>query len=194
MTERRMVDEQLRQSQKMEAVGQLTNGVAHDFNNLLATIIPNLELAELHIKDEHILKYLTGAIRAAERSAQLTNQLLVFSRHQALTMEPVDVNQVVSDICEMLPRTIGPTIKIETALDEDAWWAMTELGQLKLAILNLAINARDAMLAGGKLTMNQNPGSRASQPGSRHRSWRLRHDLRSRYRNRHERGGPQSRL
>jgi CheY-like chemotaxis protein/two-component sensor histidine kinase len=153
MTERRMVDEQLRQSQKMEAVGQLTNGVAHDFNNLLATIIPNLELAELHIKDEHILKYLTGAIRAAERSAQLTNQLLVFSRHQALTMEPVDVNQVVSDICEMLPRTIGPTIKIETALDEDAWWAMTELGQLKLAILNLAINARDAMLAGGKLTI-----------------------------------------
>src|SRR4029077_16051034 len=108
MTERRAVDEQLRQSQKMEAVGQLTNGVAHDFNNLLATIIPNLELAELHIKDEHVLKYLTDAIRAAERSAQLTTQLLAFSRHQALITEPVDVNQVMSDICEMLPRTIGP--------------------------------------------------------------------------------------
>jgi PAS domain S-box-containing protein len=153
VTERRAVDEQLRQSQKMEAVGQLTNGVAHDFNNLLATIIPNLELAEPHIKDERVLKYLTDAIRAAERSAQLTNQLLVFSRHQALITEPVDVNQVMSDMCEMLPRTIGPTIEIETVLDEDAWWAMTELGQLELAILNLAINARDAMLAGGKLTI-----------------------------------------
>jgi PAS domain S-box-containing protein len=153
MTERRAVDEQLRQSQKMEAVGQLTNGVAHDFNNLLATIIPNLELAELHIKDGRVLKYLADAIRAAERSAQLTNQLLAFSRHQALITEPVDVNQVVSDICEMLPRTIGPTIEIKTALDEDAWWAMTQLSQLELAILNLAINARDAMLAGGRLTI-----------------------------------------
>ncbi len=153
MTERRAIDEQLRQSQKMEAVGQLTNGIAHDFNNLLATIIPNLELAQPHIKDERVLKYLADAIRAAERSAQLTNQLLVFSRHQALTTEPVDVNQVMSDLCEMLPRTIGPTIEIKTALDKDAWWAMTELGQLELAILNLAINARDAMLAGGKLTI-----------------------------------------
>jgi PAS domain S-box-containing protein len=160
MTERRAVDEQLRQSQKMEAVGQLTNGVAHDFNNLLATIIPNLELAEPHIKDERVLKYLADAIRAAERSAQLTNQLLTFSRHQALITEPVDVNQVMSDICEMLPRTIGPTIEIETVLDEDTWWAMTELGQLELAILNLAINARDAMLAGGKLTITTKNVSR----------------------------------
>jgi PAS domain S-box-containing protein len=153
MTERRAVDEQLRQSQKMEAVGQLTNGVAHDFNNLLATIIPNLELAESHIKDERVLKYLADAIRAAERSAQLTNQLLAFSRQRELITEPVDVNQLLSDTCEMLPRTIGPAIEIETVLDEGAWWAMTELGQLELAILNLAINARDAMLAGGKLTI-----------------------------------------
>jgi len=153
MTERRAVDEQLRQSQKMEAVGQLTNGVAHDFNNLLATIIPNLELAQSHVTEECVLKYLENAIRAAERGAQLTNQLLAFSRHHELITEPVDVNQVVSEACEMLPRTIGPTIEIETALDGDAWWAMTEPGQLELAILNLAINARDAMLAGGKLTI-----------------------------------------
>ena len=153
MTERRAVDEQLRQSQKMEAVGQLTNGVAHDFNNLLATIIPNLELAQPNIKDERVLKYLENAIRAAERSAQLTNQLLTFSRHQELSTEPVDVNQLVSEACEMLPRTIGPTIAITTVLEEDAWPAMTEPGQLELAILNLAINARDAMLAGGKLTI-----------------------------------------
>ena len=153
MTERRAVEEQLPQSQKMEAVGQLTNGVAHDFNNLLATIIPNLELAEPHLKDERVLKYLANAMRAAERGAQLTNQLLAFSRHHELLTEPVDVNQVVSETCEMLPRTIGPTIAIETDLDGDAWWAMTEPGQLELAILNLAINARDAMLAGGKLTL-----------------------------------------
>jgi CheY-like chemotaxis protein/two-component sensor histidine kinase len=127
--------------------------VAHDFNNLLATIIPNLELAEPDIKEERTLKYLENAIRAAERGAQLTNQLLAFSRRHELLTEPVDVNQVVSEACEMLPRTIGSTIEIETALDGDAWWAMTEPGQLELAILNLAINARDAMVAGGKLTL-----------------------------------------
>ena len=148
MTERRAVDEQLRQSQKMEAVGQLTNGVAHDFNNLLATIIPNLELAQSNIKDLGVLKYLENAMRAAERGAQLTNQLLAFSRRHEVLTEPVDVNQVVSEACEMLPRTIGPTIEIETALTEDAWWALTEPGQVELAILNLAINARDAMPAG----------------------------------------------
>src|SRR6202040_1596101 len=153
MTERRAIDEQLRQSQKMEAVVQLTNGVAHDFNNLLATIIPNLELAQFRIKEERVGKYLEEAIRAAERFAQLTNQLLPFSPPQGPITEPVDVNQVVSQACEMLPRTIGPTIKIETALDGDAWWAMTEPGQLELAILNLAINARDAMSAGGTLTI-----------------------------------------
>src|SRR6266481_20414 len=153
MTARRAVEEQLRQSQKMEAVGQLTNGIAHDFNNLLATIIPNLELAEFHIKEERVGKYLEEAIRADERGAQLTNQLLAFSRPQELITEPVDVNQVVSEACEMLPRTIGPTIAIETVLDEDAWWAMTEPSQLELAILNLAINARDAMSSGGKLTI-----------------------------------------
>jgi CheY-like chemotaxis protein len=127
--------------------------VAHDFNNLLATIIPNLELAQPLIKKECVLKYLENAMRAAERGAQLTNQLLAFSRRHELSTEPVDVNQVVSEACEMLPRTIGPTIEIETALDGNAWWAMSEPGQLELAILNLAINARDAMFAGGTLTI-----------------------------------------
>ena len=127
--------------------------MAHDFNNLLATIIPNLELAQSNVRDECILKYLENAMRAAERGAQLTNQLLAFSRRHEISTEPVDVNQIVSEACEMLPRTIGPTIEIETALDGDAWWALTEPGQLELAILNLAINARDAMLSGGKLTI-----------------------------------------
>ena len=154
MTERRAVDEQLRQAQKMEAVGQLTNGVAHDFNNLLATIIPNLELAQPHVKEERVLRYLENAMHAAERGGKLTNQLLAFSRRHDLLTEPVDVNQLISEACEMLPRTIGPTIKIELALDADVWPAMTEAGQLELAILNLAINARDAMPAGGKLTIS----------------------------------------
>jgi nitrogen-specific signal transduction histidine kinase/CheY-like chemotaxis protein len=153
MTERRAVEEQLRHSQKMEAVGQLTNGIAHDFNNLLATIIPSLELAQSNIKQDRVLKYLDNAMRAAERGAQLTNQLLAFSRRHEISTEAVDVNQVVSEACEMLPRTIGPTIEIKTALGGDIWWAMAEPGQLELAILNLAINARDAMLAGGKLTI-----------------------------------------
>ena len=167
MTERRAVDEQLRQSQKMEAVGQLTNGVAHDFNNLLATIIPSLELAQPHIKDERVLRYLDNAMHAAERGAQLTNQLLAFSRRHELLTEPVDVNQVISAACEMLPRTIGPKIAIGTILDGDAWPAMTEHGQLDLALLNLAINARDAMPEGGKLTIatkNVTRGSGSRRP------------------------------
>ena len=165
MTERRAVDEQLRQSQKLEAVGQLTNGVAHDFNNLLATIIPNLELAAQSIvKNEGVQKYLDNAMRAAERGAQLTNQLLAFSRRHEIVPAPVDVNQVVSEACEMLPRTIGPMIEIETALAEDAWWALCEPGQLELAILNLAINARDAMLAGGRLTIATSNTARGYGP------------------------------
>ena len=154
MTERRTIDEQLRQAQKMEAVGQLTNGVAHDFNNLLATIIPNLELALPQVKEERVLKYLENAMHAAERGGKLTNQLLAFSRRNDLLSEPVDVNNLISETCEMLPRTIGPAIAIEMVLDGDLWPAMTEASQLELAILNLAINARDAMPAGGRLTIS----------------------------------------
>lgn len=154
MTERRTIDEQLRQAQKMEAVGQLTNGVAHDFNNLLATIIPNLELALPQVKEERVLKYLENAMHAAERGGKLTNQLLAFSRRNDLLSEPVDVNHLISETCEMLPRTIGPAIAIEMVLDGDLWPAMTEASQLELAILNLAINARDAMPAGGRLTIS----------------------------------------
>jgi PAS domain S-box-containing protein len=154
MTERRAIDEQLRQAQRMEAVGQLTNGVAHDFNNLLATIIPNLELAQPHVKEERVLRYLENAMHAAERGGKLTNQLLTLSRRHDLLTEPVDVNQLISETCEMLPRTIGPAITIEMALDADLWPAMTEAGQLELAVLNLAINAQDAMPGGGKLTIS----------------------------------------
>lgn len=154
MTERRIVEEQLRQSQKMEAIGQLTGGLAHDFNNLFATIIPNLELAQRRIRDRSARDYIATAIRSVDRGAKLMQQLLAFSRRDDLQTEPVDVNYLTAQLCEMLPRSIGPTIAIKTALAPDAWQAMTEPGQLELAILNLAINARDAMLAGGELTIS----------------------------------------
>jgi PAS domain S-box-containing protein len=163
MTERRAVEEQLRQAQKMEAIGQLTNGVAHDFNNLLATIIPNLELALPHVKEERVSRYLENAMHAAERGGKLSNQLLAFSRRHDLLAEPVDVNRLISQACEMLPRTIGPTITLEMALDGDLWPAMTEASQLELAILNLAINARDAMPAGGKLTISTTKVARGNR-------------------------------
>jgi PAS domain S-box-containing protein len=154
MTERRIVEEQLRQSQKMEAIGQLTGGLAHDFNNLFATIIPNLELAQRRIRDRSAREYIATAIRSVDRGAKLMQQLLGFSRRDDLMTEPVDVNYLTAQLCEMLPRSIGPTIAIKTALAPDTWQAMTEPGQLELAILNLAINARDAMLAGGELTIS----------------------------------------
>jgi PAS domain S-box-containing protein len=153
LTERHALDEQLRQAQKMEALGQLIGGVAHDFNNLLATILPSLEMARDHIDSDTALKYIGHATHAAARGARLTHQLLNFSHKQDLVTRPVDVNQLVGVLCEMLPRTIGPTIEIKTTLDNRLWLAMSEPSQLELAILNLAINGRDAMSLGGTLTI-----------------------------------------
>src|SRR5206468_1120281 len=116
MTERRVVEEQLRQSQKMEAIGQLTGGLAHDFNNLFATIIPNLELAQRRIRDRSAREYLATAIRSVDRAARVMQQLLAFSRRDDLVTEPVDVNYLTAQLCEMLPRSIGPRIAIKTAL------------------------------------------------------------------------------
>jgi PAS domain S-box-containing protein len=154
LTERRAVEEQLRQAQKMEAVGQLTGGVAHDFNNLLATIMPNLELALLRGPQRGaIRRYLETAMRAAERGAQLTHQLLAFSRRDEAAIGDVAVDRLIAETCEMLPRTIGPEIAIHSVLDPDTWPARTDAGELGVALLNLAINARDAMPAGGTLTI-----------------------------------------
>jgi PAS domain S-box-containing protein len=154
MTERRVLEEHRRQAQKMEAIGQLTSGVAHDFNNLLATIIPNLELAHDCMSDELGRKRIGNAMAAAERGAALTEQLLAFSRRQDLATRPVDLNRLVAQTSEMLPRTIGPAIAIETDLVDDTWHANTDPNQLQLALLNLAINARDAMPGGGRLTIS----------------------------------------
>jgi signal transduction histidine kinase len=154
MQDRRRAEEALRQSQKMDAVGQLTGGIAHDFNNLLAAIIPSIELARLKLGDNPTSKYLDSALRAAERGASLTRQLLSFARKQELAIERVDVNRLIDSICEMLPRTLGPTAQFETRLAPDTGATLTDPNQLELAILNLAINARDAMPDGGTLTIS----------------------------------------
>lgn len=144
----------LAQSQKMEAVGQLTGGIAHDFNNLLTVIFGNLELIQRRTDDEKTAKLANFARQAADRAARLTHQLLAFSRTQNLTLKAVDANALVTGMHDLLGRTIGPMVRIEMALDPGAPWALADANQLELAILNLSINARDAMVEGGVLTIS----------------------------------------
>jgi len=155
ITEQKQTEEQLRQAQKMEAVGQLTGGIAHDFNNLLAVIVGNLELVEGEIGPAaHASEWVQTAIGAAERGAGLTQRLLAFSRKQALRPETLDANALVQGMLDLLRRTIGERIEIELVRDAGLWQCVVDPNQLENAILNLAINARDAMPAGGKLTIS----------------------------------------
>jgi signal transduction histidine kinase/ActR/RegA family two-component response regulator len=150
-----------RQAQKMEAIGQLTGGVAHDFNNLLAIVIGNVELANKRVTDPKAKSLLENALQAGERGAKLTRQLLAFARQQALSLEPTDIVQAVHGMQDLLLRTIGPSIEIVTELAGGLWPVITDRNQLEVALLNLAINARDAMPAGGRLIIaaqNANPG------------------------------------
>ena len=153
ITERRQVEAALQQAQKMEVIGQMTGGVAHDFNNLLAAVLGNLELATRRGKDENIRRYLDGATQAAQRGAKITSQLLAFSRTQRLETEPIDVNAIVTAMGEILFRTIGATVRIETLLERKLWQATADPSQMESVILNLAVNARDAMSDGGRLTI-----------------------------------------
>ncbi|MBT5040316.1 MAG: PAS domain S-box protein [Rhodospirillaceae bacterium] len=154
ITERRLVEDQLRQAQKMEAVGQLTGGVAHDFNNLLAVMLGNLELLRDYVSAEGKGgQMIDRAVRAAERGATLTNRLLSFSRNQLLQPEPVDLNNLIAETTDMLRLTLGATIALETVFGENLWPCEVDVSQLENAILNLAINARDAMPGGGTLTI-----------------------------------------
>ncbi|RYG88967.1 MAG: response regulator [Alphaproteobacteria bacterium] len=149
-------EEMLRQSQKMEAVGQLTGGLAHDFNNLLAGISGSLELVNTRLaqgRTAEIDKYVTAARGAATRAAALTHRLLAFSRRQTLAPKPTDVKQLVSSMEELIARTIGPQIDLEAVNAAGLWTSLIDPSQLENAILNLCINARDAMPEGGKITI-----------------------------------------
>jgi signal transduction histidine kinase len=143
----------LRQAQKMEAVGQLTGGIAHDFNNLLTAVIGNIELAigRCHAESRAALPVLQGALKAAERGAALTQRLLAFARRQRLKPRSVDLAALLTGLADLLRQTLGPSIRLEIAAAPDATPAQVDANQLELAILNLAINGRDAMPDGGLL-------------------------------------------
>jgi PAS domain S-box-containing protein len=148
-------EEALRQSQKMEAVGQLTGGVAHDFNNLLQIIIGNLETLQRNLPTEwgRLQRAARHAMNGALRAASLTQRLLAFSRRQPLDPKPIDVNVLVNGMSELLHRTLGETVAVETVLDAGLWRVEADPHELESAMLNLAVNARDAMPEGGKLTI-----------------------------------------
>lgn len=153
VTERKAAQEQLRQSQKMDAIGHLTGGVAHDFNNILTVITGTVEILAEGVADEPPLAAITKMIdEAATRGANLTQQLLAFSRKQPLQPREIDVNLLITETAKLLRPTLGEQVEIESILAPDAWHAMADPSQLSTALLNLSINARDAMPDGGKLT------------------------------------------
>src|SRR5690606_18711566 len=152
VTAQRELEAQLRQSQRLEAVGQLTGGVAHDFNNLLTVILSNAELLETRLAgDEHLHMLAEMTRLAAERGAELTSRLLSFSRRQALDPKPTDVAALVRGMEGLLRRAIGEQIEVRIAPAAGLWHALIDKLQLETAILNLCINARDAMADGGVL-------------------------------------------
>ncbi len=153
VTERKLQNERLRQAQKMEAIGQLTGGIAHDFNNLLTVIIGNLEMLDAATEDEARRVMIEQALEAAELGSDLTGRLLAFARRQRLEPKTVDLNDLVLETIDLLRRTLGETIRIKTDLGRKLWPVRADPGQLQNALLNLAINARDAMPDGGDLTV-----------------------------------------
>ena len=153
-TDRKQLENQLRQAQKMEAIGQLAGGVAHDFNNLLTVISGYSELLQHHLSaDETLRKHAEQIKSAGDRASALTRQLLAFSRQQVLRTVVLDLNSAVTDLLQMLPRLIGEHIELKTVLDPKPTFVKTDPGQLEQVLLNLAINARDAMPGGGTLTI-----------------------------------------
>jgi hypothetical protein len=149
-------EEALRQSQKMEAVGQLTGGIAHDFNNLLTGIVGSLDLLQTRLdqgRTENVSRYINAAMTSANRAAALTHRLLAFARRQPLIPKSVDANALVVSLEDLLRRTIGERIDLDIAASSALWCTLCDPNQLESALLNLAINARDAMPDGGKLTI-----------------------------------------
>ena len=149
---RKTAEDALSRATRMEVLGQLTGGLAHDFNNLLTAILGNLELVEMRLgADEMLRKMVQTATRSAQRGAKLTEQLLAFSRRQHLASQPIDLNTAVSGMSEMLARTLGGGMELRTALADDLWPALIDQTQIEVALLNLVMNARDAMGVGGTI-------------------------------------------
>jgi signal transduction histidine kinase len=155
IAQREQVEDQLRQSQKMESLGQLTGGIAHDFNNMLGVIMGAHDLISRRIKkgDFGIQRFLDAAVNATERAAILTQRLLAFARQQPLEPQPLDANKMIVNMSDLLQSTLGENIQIETVRAAGLWAVHADAQQLESAILNIAINARDAMPNGGKLTI-----------------------------------------
>ena len=155
VAERTKVEDALRQAQKIEAIGQLTGGVAHDFNNLLTLIIGGLEVIRRGKRGDEarIERGVAMALQGAQRAAGLTGRLLAFARRQSLDPKPLDLNGLVRDMTELLHRTLGEQIELEGVLTRRLWPIEADQNQLENAVLNLAVNARDAMPEGGKLTI-----------------------------------------
>ena len=155
VAERTRVEDALRQSQKMEAVGQLTGGIAHDFNNMLATVIGPLDLLAKRLgdADPRTKRYVDMAIDGATRAARLTQRLLAFSRQQPLQPVTVEANRLVKGMSDLLVHALGASVRLEIVLADDAGWIHVDANQLENVILNLAVNARDAMPGGGRLTL-----------------------------------------
>ena len=156
MGERERAEEALRHAQKMEAIGQLTGGLAHDFNNMLTGVLGSLDLIQRRLasgRSADLGRYIDAAVTSANRAAALTHRLLAFARRQSLDPKPVDVNQLVVSMEDMLRRTMAEHIQLDTRLQPDPWLAYTDAHQLENALLNLVINARDAMKDGGRITI-----------------------------------------
>ncbi|MBV8506290.1 MAG: response regulator [Alphaproteobacteria bacterium] len=158
MHRREVAEASLRHSQRIEALGELTGGVAHDFNNILQIMLGNLEVLRRDLggeapDKEKIQRAIEVAVRAGERASTLTHQLLAFARRQPLAPASLDVNRLISGMSDLLHRTLGETIELEVVLGARLWFVLADAGELESAIVNLAVNARDAMPAGGKLTI-----------------------------------------
>jgi signal transduction histidine kinase len=164
ITELKTAQEQLRQSQKMEALGQLTGGIAHDFNNLLTVVVGGLDLVAKRLDDAKLKRYAENALSAADRGARLTAQLLAFSRVQRLEVRPIFVAPLIENMRPLLRNVLGPGITKTFDLDEAMMPVMADPTQLEVAILNLAINARDAMPEGGILNFASRPIAVAGDP------------------------------
>ncbi|OYX63012.1 MAG: hybrid sensor histidine kinase/response regulator [Novosphingobium sp. 32-60-15] len=156
LAQREQAESALRQAQKMEAVGQLTGGLAHDFNNLLAGITGSFEMIARRLEQgrtDDAERYVTAGLSAARRAASLTHRLLAFSRRQTLSPRPTAINALLVEFLELVRRTVGPEITVTTACDDNLWHTLVDANQLENAMLNLCINARDAMPDGGMLTI-----------------------------------------